>query len=440
MAIIDKNFEDKVLAGIFRSVHFCSVAAPHLRPGYFDSGMQQNLAKLAIDYFDKFNSPISAMATISGIKDLEKRGIIKSKELPVYGAELKRLRTIDLSDEKWALEQLTAFIKKAEIRNAIEKAVTKDLKADDFVSIESNFARIAAIGTEIDRGYSRYFSKKSIEAREERRAEMIKSLAGGTPPGISTGIKKMDDILPKQGFYKRELYVFLAPPKTGKTMSLLWFANSAAMAGYNVAFFSCETDTEVCEDRLDAMNSGVEINALPMHLKDVATRLAGKRPTQGDIFLFRYPTKTLTPREVERQLMKIQNQEGEGVDMVITDYGDIMKPDRHYRDDSLREQASIFEDLRRIAGEYDVPVVTATQVNRTGSNKALIRGEDVAGTFEKIMVADYIISFASSADEMRKGHLKIHFAQCRNVASRTIKIKTSYIHGRFYEDFIEEMH
>lgn len=440
MSIINKNFEDKVLAGLLRSNQFCAVAAPNLRSSYFEGAMQKNIAKIALDFFTKFNTTITAIAMIEGIKDLERRKIIKAKELPVYGAELKRMQPIDLSDQDWVLEELVKFIKAREIRNAIDNAVTHSLPKDDFKAVEDAFAKISSIGTQVDRGYTKYFSEDAIQARVERREAEMKSLAAGYGVGISSGIKKMDEVLPKGGFYNNELYVFLAPPKSGKTMSLLWFGNSAAMQGKNVAFFTCETSTEVCNDRLDALNSGIEIRGLPANLAGVAKTLNGKRPKNGELFFFQYPTKTLTPREVERQVKKLQLQEGVDVDMIIVDYGDIMKPDRSYRDDNLKEQASIFEDLRRLAGEFNVPMVTATQVNRSGSSKSLIRGEDVAGTFEKIMVADYIISFSSSDEDKRKGHLKIHFAQCRNAESRTIKIKTSYIHGKFYDEFIEEVH
>lgn len=438
MAIIDKNFEDKVLAALIRSNEFAAVASPHLRPAYFDGPMSHNLAKIAADYFLKYGSVVSPLAMIDGIKELEAKKVVSTKELPVYAEEIKRLKSVDLKDQPYVLEKLIDFVKEREYRKAIENAVTKGLPKGDFKSIEQEFARIASISTSIDRGSSGYWGEKNIEGRTKRREEELELALKGGIVGVSTGIKRLDDVFPKGGFYRKELYVIMAPPKAGKTMALSWFANAASMQGKTVAYFSCEVSREILEDRLDALNSEVKIRELGAHIPKVHKALEGKRP-KGEIYIFEYPTKTLTAREIERQLRKLQVQQGVVVDMVIVDYGDIMKPNVSYRDDVLREQASIFEDLRTIAGNWNCPVITATQVNRTGSKKALIRGEDVAGTWEKIMVADYIISLSSDEDERKKGEIKIHFAQCRNVESRTLKIKTAYGFGKFYEKFVEEV-
>ena len=115
----------------------------------------------------------------------------------------------------------------------------------------------------------------------------------GRVVGISTGIKRFDEVLNKGGWYKKELYVIMAPPKQGKTMSLLWFANMAMWQGFKVVFFTFETSIEILSDRLDACNAAVEVRYLPDRLKIVAEKLKRKKP-EGDINFYEYPTKTCT--------------------------------------------------------------------------------------------------------------------------------------------------
>jgi replicative DNA helicase len=211
----------------------------------------------------------------------------------------------------------------------------------------------------------------------------------------------------------------------------------AALQGFNVALFTLEVSTEVYTDRLDALNTDTEIKELPARVKDVAAKLKSKKPS-GEVIIFEYPTKRLTVSMIENQVRKLEMEQGITIDMVVADYADIMKPDKHYTD-KLQEQASIYEDLRALATILDVPVLTASQVNRAGSDKPTIKGKDTAGTWEKIMVGDAIISLSASDADLQKGEMKVHFAECRNMPSATIKIKTAYNMGRFYKEFLGEV-
>ena len=125
------------------------------------------------------------------------------------------------------------------------------------------------------------------------------------------------------------------------------------------------------------------------------------------------------------------------MDLLICDYGDIMKPDRRYQD-KLQEQAGVFEDLRTLAGVFEIPVLTATQVNRVGAAKEYISGIDVAGTWEKIMIADGIIALSAIKVKKAKDHLRLTLAESRNNPRRTFTIATSYGMGTFFTELLKE--
>lgn len=426
--------EQKVLACMMRSRDFCSVAATHLKPSYFENPIRHNLAKISADYYKLYGSPITLAAVTSELSKLVKSGKVNAADVPVYAGEMKDVYASDISDAQYVLKELVTFIKRAEWRKLIEEAVKSYLPKGKFTEIEKVASEIAAISTSSQVEPMDYYSDAAIVERTKRREEE----ALRPTIGISTGIKRMDDTLAKGGWYPKELYVILAPPKRGKTMSMLYWANVATWAGFNAAYFSCEVSKEVIADRLDACNTETEIKQLQLltNIKIVESALKAKKPT-GKLFVYEYPTKVLTSGEIERQL-KIAESKGVRIDIIFVDYGDIMRPMRHY-DNPLKEEASIFEELRGIAGKFVIPVVTATQVNREGSDKEIIRGKNVSGTWEKIMVADYIISLSATEAELKDNIMKVHFAECRNTPSRTLKIKTAYGLGKFYKEYIGEV-
>ncbi|NCD11285.1 MAG: hypothetical protein EOL93_01930 [Epsilonproteobacteria bacterium] len=222
------------------------------------------------------------------------------------------------------------------------------------------------------------------------------------------------------------------------TFALLFFANVAALNGYNVAYFSGETSIEVMTDRVDAMNAEIETRGIAIKSKDVQASILACRPPKGDIFFFEYPTKVLKCSEVERQVRKIEQSYGQKIDMIISDYTGTMRPEQYYGD-KLSEEASIYEGLRALATIFECPVLTASQINRMGAGKAIVTGADKAGTYEAIMVADYNISFSASAEDLKRAQLVIHFSECRNIEKKTIRIATSYGTGRFYRKFLDEV-
>ncbi len=430
--IIDELFEDKILACLYRVIDFSSAAAQHLKPSYFSNPIRHNMAKMAIDFQLKYNTLITGTAFVHELKTLVDKKIIKNEETHLYSEKYKALMKTDIRDYKYILEKLIIFIKHKETRLLIEDSVKKYLPKNNFDAIEKGMARVAAITIHAETKPYDHFSTNAIDERIERREREIKEKR----IGISTGIPAMDKTLVKGGWYRKEMYILMAPPKRGKTMALLWFANFAVWQGFNVSFFSLETSQEVLSDRTDAMNSMVETKALTMHRTHVAKVLKAKKP-KGKFMIFEYPTKTCTVAEVERQVEKLAIEQGIRTDMLVVDYGDIMKPITQYKD-KMQEQATIFEDLRALSGKFNIPLLTATQINRVGTGKAINTGIDVAGTYEKIMVADSVISLSATNDELKEGKMRIHFSESRNNEKKTLLIETKYNFGTFYGDFVEE--
>lgn len=429
----DEKFQDRVLACMQRVPEFLSVAAEHISPEYFDGVPRKNLAKMMKDFWADYNTFLTDPAFHMKLKKLVDEGKINRAEVGPHLIKWGELKKGLITDWKFVLDEMVKFVKHQRIKILITDSMTKHLPKGNYEVIEKEMAKIAGINVSSRVKAYDYFDKKLIIERQQCREEEMKS----GKISISTGIKPLDEKLHAGGFYQGELYVFMAGAKRGKTMSLLWFSNQAVLQGYNVAHFSCEVSREICAKRLDAMNTKTLIKEVNQFNKDVAKRLIGKIP-RGKLMLYGYPTKSLTPAMIEVEVDRLLNEEGVRVDMVVVDYLDIMRLPNPDRSSSWADQGPLAEELRRIAGTYSIPVITATQTNRGGSKKAIISGSDVAGNFEKIMIADEVFSLSATEEELRENKLRISNSESRNSETGTILISTAFAYGQFFADYIGE--
>lgn len=433
MTTIVEVLQDRVLSCMAQVPGFMTIAAQHVKGEYFDGAPRKNICKIMVDFWKDYGTLVTSPAFSLIIRELIKDGRIKEIELKSHLEQWKRIKDEGVSDWKFTLDELVSFIKHQRIKALINDSVSKHLPKGNFGEIEREMAKIAGISIANATEAYDYFSPDAIADRQRAREHELKT----GKASISTGIKALDDMLHAKGFYQKELYIFMAPPKRGKTMSLLWFSNQAAMQGYNVLHFTCEVSREVCAKRLDAMNTKTLIREVNQYSAAVADRMATAIPS-GKLFLEEYPTKTLTPDMIEARINQIVSELGVKIDMVTVDYLDICRLPQADKSAPWADQGPLAEQLRGIAGKYCIPVVTATQTNRSAAGKASTSGKDVAGDYGKIMIADEIFSFSATDEELKEGKLRISNKESRNSETGTIVISTGYEYGRFYTEFLCE--
>ena len=100
-------------------------------------------------------------------------------------------------------------------------------------------------------------------------------------------------------------------------------------------------------------------------------------------------------------------------DMVIVDYGDLLRPMRYLKE-KRNELESIYEELRAIATEYEIPVWTASQTNRSGLNAEVITMESISEAFNKCFVADFIFTISRTIDDKTTNGGRMFIAKNRN--------------------------
>ena len=99
--------------------------------------------------------------------------------------------------------------------------------------------------------------------------------------------------------------------------------------------------------------------------------------------------------------------------MIIVDYGDLLKPVGSYRE-KRNELESIYEGLRALAQEFECPIWTASQTNRSGLNAEVITMESISEAFSKCFVADMIFSVSRTIEDKNTNQGRIFVAKNRN--------------------------
>tara|TARA_R110000744_G_scaffold43041_6_gene96670 strand:+ start:1455 stop:2834 length:1380 start_codon:yes stop_codon:yes gene_type:complete len=286
------------------------------------------------------------------------------------------------------------FCKKQKLKEAILKSVNL-LQSSSYDEIKKLIDDALSLG--IDNDYGHDF-QKDFELRYELRAR--------NP--VSTGWEKIDE-LTKNGLGKGELGVVIAPTGAGKSMVLAHLGAEAVKAGRNVVHYTLELSEEATGLRYDSCISGVRLGDLHS-MKDMV--YDSIKEIEGKLVIKEYPTKSASVNTLHSHLEKLQKNKTK-IGMIIVDYGDLLKPVGSYRE-KRNELESIYEGLRALAQEFECPIWTASQTNRSGLNAEVITMESISEAFSKCFVADMIFSVSRTIEDKNTNQGRIFVAKNRN--------------------------
>jgi len=241
----------------------------------------------------------------------------------------------------------------------------------------------------------------------------------------TTGFKRIDKWM-DGGMDPGTLTVFIAPAKFGKSMALINVGFANLLRGKTVVHFTLEISEKKIMKRYASRISRVaRIEKAPKktikRVQKFAQLHGGKLIVKG------YPTKTATVETIKSYLYHLQNKDDIKPDIIIVDYGDLLRSGAYGKDkDGSSErfiQGDVFEGLRAMAQEFDCTLVTASQCNRAAATKPIIRMEDIAESYAKCQVADHIIALCGTEEERKKKRLRLFFAGSREAQTeRTSRV------------------
>jgi replicative DNA helicase len=426
----DDEFQSTIATLALRDSEFMRRASHLLKPEYFEQTGEAGVVELSLRYYERFKRvpDLSVFPTV--IRDAIANARLRKDAAGEVVTAFKKLKDRSIADRDYVEEKVAEFARHQAVSQAILESVSL-LEKKKFDKIEAAVKGAIEVGlNEADEGYD-YF--KEIESRTEERLDVASGKVA--PRGISTGMLKIDEILYHKGWGRKELSLLMGGAKSGKTTAMITFAKCASLAGKNVLYITLEVAARIIAERLDATISQNLVKELGKNIHDIRTKVEALESRAGLLKIHEYPPGICTPNMI-RSLLDRYKAKGVKFDLVVVDYLDIMAPNHRYND-PIENSKSIFVDMRGIAVQEDIALLSATQTNRDGFKSTVAKAEHVAEDFNKIRIADVVISINATEEERSKGEGRLYFAASRNQESGiTVFIKQNLATMTFIEAIV----
>ena len=387
----DLEFQEYILASFVHDENFLIKHRDIIKPEYFDDEILCGIAQAVLSFFDKKKS----MPDVASLSHNIKEFMMPGRKYGEYKETIENIYSKSGTNTAYYREQAVEFARRQAILDAVRQS--KDLaEAGEYEEIASLVTR--AVNTGIDYHDLTYDFFGNINERAKAYNERRK----GSNTRITTGIPELDRLI-QGGLDKGELGIVVAPPKHGKSTMLFNISASAVMAGYSVLHVNLEMKKKMVITRYDCRFLGTSMRSLHKKPKSFlkAMKILKKKLTSR-LKVVEYPTKRLSLANLKSLVSSI-----DGLDMIIVDYADLMRPPRFMKDKRL-ELIEIYEQLRGMAGELDLPIWTASQSNRQSMGAKVITMDMIAEAFDKIAIADIAISVCQTVQEARIGKMRLY--------------------------------
>lgn len=445
---LSDNMQTNILSLLIFSDEFSSTINGLLDPNYLDNRVMREICREAQAFINKYKrTPGEHIADLLEDKlNAEKPSIRKMYEDIL----------LDLYDHRstvngeFVLNSLRGFIRGAHMKRELATAV-EHLQGGDVDRAELSLQQALRLpDASLDLGM---FFGDDVE----RTLAFLEEMTDCFPTGIAEFDKAGIGPVPK------ELLIVMAPPNTGKTWALLNYTKYALLGRKKVLHLTLEmhegrTSQRYMQMLFSISKRNADVNTVEFERDDDGNMIGLTpstihRPTLEDnpdiraqlrnhlrhsnrlqLVIKQFPTGQLTIPMLEAYLDQLERVKNFVPDMIVIDYGDLMKLDASNLRASLGQ---LFKDLRGIAVERNCAMVTATQTNRDGADVGVITEKHVAEDFSKIAIADNIISLNQTEAERTLGLMRAFVVKARNDEKGwQVLMSQAYQAGQFVLDSI----
>ena len=315
---------------------------------------------------------------------------------------------------EWFLAEFESFTKRQELESAILKAADL-LEKGDFGPVEKLIKDAVQISLQRDMGTDYFADPKSRINKYFN--------AGGQQ---STGWPQMDKLL-YGGFSRGELNIFAGGSGSGKSLVMMNIALNWLQMGLSGVYISLELSEELTSLRTDAMLTAMSTRDIRKDIDstELKVKMAGKKAGQ-------YRVKGLPAQsnvnDIRSYLKEVQIQTGMRVDFVMIDYLDLVMPVsvKVNPNDQFIKDKYVSEELRNLAKELGILMVTASQLNRSAVEEIEFDHSHIAGGISKINTADNVFGIFTSRSMRERGKYQIQCMKSRSSTGVGQKIDLEY--------------
>jgi len=385
------DFQCKCISGLLSDRTFIERLSDIIDPTSFESDAHQWIVKQTLSYFTEFKD----LPTINVFKvkieaiqnDLLKKSVVDQLKLA-----FQKVSDIDLAFIK---EQFLEFCKNQKIKSALIEGV-EHMKVGDYEKIKRAFDDALKAGMERNVGHD------YLNEIEKRMSVMCRD-------AIKTNWIEIDNIM-DGGLAKGELGIIVAPAGIGKSWVLAKMGAEAMKQGKNVLHVTLELNENYVGLRYDSCFTGIDFQNIRKNIEIVKQKIAN---VPGKLFIKYYPIKTVSANTIKLHAERI-HMLGTKIDMIVVDYADILRPAQSDKNsNSYSEAGGIYEELRAVAGELQIPIWSASQANRAAADEDIVTASHAADSYRKIMTADFVMSLSRKTADKVNHTARVHIIKNR---------------------------
>ena len=387
-----KAFQEGLVQLIFEDRPFADQITEVLDATFIELEYLRVFLQKMLQFRHRYNKHPSVDAMLTIIKtELDEEDEVIQQKVEDY---FTRMHQRELTDIDYIKEISLDFCRKQNLKEAMMTSVGL-LQNCSFDEISKTINDALKLGSENNFGYDYMVD---FEERFKPKFRVPVTTGWGDIDNITGG-----------GLGKSEFGVVIAPTGAGKSMVLVHLGSQALKEGKTVVHYTLELQDTVIATRYDSCITGYPLSDIINFKEEVYEEI---KDIDGSLVIKEYPTKSASTNTIRAHLSRLVKR-GISPGMVIVDYADLLKPVQ-MRKEKREELGSIYEELRAISTEFQCPIWTASQTNRSGLSAEVITMEQISEAFNKCFVADFILSVSRTIEDKQNNQGKIFIAKNRN--------------------------
>lgn len=393
------RIEQTILSNLIHNEEYCRKVAPHLKTEYFTDRKESVIAQQLMKFFVEYNKPASAEILAIEIGNRKDLG---DKEIPEFEHYINNL-TSKATNVDWLLGETEKFCRDKAVYNAILQSIKIIDGAD---KVHSKDAIPSILSDALSVCFDNHVGHDYIEDFDDRY-----DFYHRVEEKIAFDLDLFNKIT-KGGLSKKTLNVVLAGTGVGKSLFMCHVAASTLMQGKSVLYITMEMAEERIAERIDANLMNIGMDELRTIDKDLYQKRFSKvsTKTQGKLIVKEYPTAAAHAGHFKSLLEELKQKKKFVPDMVIIDYLNICSSSRMKQGANVNSYTyikSIAEELRGLAVEYAVPILSATQTTRSGFANTDVELTDTSESFGLPATVDFMFALISSEELMNLNQILV---------------------------------
>lgn len=396
------KLEQAILTSLIYNEDFLRKVLPFIKPEYFSDRTERTLFNEITSFTETYNSSPEIAALSIAVKEKTNLTDDEVQKCEDYLSEIEKDNTAK-TEIQWLVDKTEKFCQEKAIYNAVLGSISildgKD-KTNDKGAIPKILSDALAISFDTTVGHD--YLQDSDERYEfyHRKEERI-------PFDLDIFNK-----ITKGGLPAKTLNIALAGTGVGKSLFMCHMAAGAMVQGRNVLYITLEMAEEKIAERIDANLLNVTLDDLMELPKDLYDKKVErvKSKTTGKLIIKEYPTASASTIHFRTLLNELNLKKSFIPDIIFVDYLNICCSARIRAGSNINSYTyvkSIAEELRGLAVEYNLPIVSATQTTRSGFTSSDPGLEDTSESFGLPATADLMFALITSEDLEALGQIMV---------------------------------